>query len=433
MKQVLIFTNFKDYLKSFSPLILAGQQIKMLHRAGYKPKVIATEGFAPPKGSPYNLAEIRYIPDVPRDAEDSKNDPKFQEDVENLKKVISKHLKDIDVVITHDLLFLPDYTKYNIACRSIAKESKIKWLHWIHSATSPNILINERKIYADVYTEVMGQPFPNSIIVYPNSYDTPRVAKSFGFDEENVKSVPHWLDYEEYMKFEPETIELIEKHNLLDAEVICVYPLRMDRGKQPHINMEIMAEVKRAGASVRMIFMDFQSTGGDKVTYRDEIKAKAATLGLNDQDLVFTSDTEKLNLECPQKMVSDMLQLSNIFILPSKSETYSLVAQEALSKGNFLILNHDFPAMRSIYGEDKSIYYKFSSGVDIMRNIAESGEGETTTKHNPTETAFYAEIAKRLLYEIRNNRVLQGKTWVRKERNLIKVFKTHIEPLIYKE
>ena len=430
MKKVAIFTNFKDYLRSFSPLILSAQQVKALVRHGYKPVLIATEGFAPPAGSSFNMAEIRYIPDVPRDSDDSIKDPKFQADVDMLVGEIEECLKDIDVVITHDLLYLPDYTKYNIACRTVAeKNKKLRWLHWMHSATPPDKLIGERTKFGDIYSDVMGKKFPNSLIVYPNTYDIPRVAKSIGFSEDEVRHVPHWLDFESFNQFHPMTQKLIDKYQILEAEVVCVYPLRLDRGKQPHITMEIMAAIKRSGTTVRMIFMDFQSTGGDKVDYREEIKQSGIELGLNDYDLIFTSEFDSsLQTDCPRQMVSDLFGLSNVFILPSRSETYSLIAQEAMSKGNLIILNHDFPAMRSIYG-DVPLYDKFSSDVDILALVAES-TGKTDTNYKPSATQHYHDLGQRILYEIRNNRILQGKTWVRTERNMDKVFKVYIDPLI---
>jgi hypothetical protein len=43
------------------------------------------------------------------------------------------------------------------------------------------------------------------------------------------------------------------------------------------------AALKRQGRSVRAICLDFHSTGGDKVTYRNWLKGLAIDLGLNEQ------------------------------------------------------------------------------------------------------------------------------------------------------
>ncbi len=422
--RVAIFSNYNGYLKAYSPLMIAEMQLKMLVNNGYKPVFIASDGFHPPKGTVYDAVEIRKIPEVPVHNEVTQ-DATFQQDIDLLAKRIKEVLKDIDVVLTHDLIYLPDYLKHNIACRKVALElPKLRWLHMIHSASSPTILIQERTFYENEYTQLLQEKFPNSMIIFPNSYDIPRVARHHGFEEDEIKVCPHALEYSAFNKFEPITNRLISKYNLLVKDVICVYPCRLDRGKQPHINIEIMAEIKKLGLSVAMIFADFHSTGGDKVTYRDEMKKLAKEKGLTDEEVIWISEFEpETELEVDKKVISDLFELSNVFILPSRSETYSLVAQEALAKGNFLILNQDFAPFRSIYG-DHAIYKSFSSNIGM-----DGLDGEINTTYGDRE-AYMRDIAHYINYVLKNDRVIAGKTYIRKKRNMQVVFKSYLEPLI---
>jgi glycosyltransferase involved in cell wall biosynthesis len=431
MKSVAIFTNFSDYLASFSPLMIVEGQIKMFTEFGYKVRAIVSDGFIPPADSPFHMSEMVYIPNITNRSEDSRDDPGFDSDIDAVKEYLIDYLKDIDVCITHDMLFLPDYTKYNIAARAAADElPKLRWLHWIHSCTSIGTLQKERSILGNKYAEYAGRTFPNSCLVYPNSYDAPRIAKNLGFQENQVKVVPHPYDPTEFNKFESITKRLIDEKGLYEADVIMVYPLRMDRGKQPHVLVEVAAEIKRLGFSVRTIFVDFHSTGGDKVSYREEIKETATKLGLGGNDVTFTSEFDPtLEYEAPHGLVSDLLELSNVFLLPSRSETYSLVAQEAMAKGNLVILNQDFPPLLSVY-QDYALYYKFSSNYDITAGRADA-TGETNTQYHPSSRSYYADMARRIIFEIEDNRVLAGQRYIRQTRNPKVVFREHLEPLLY--
>lgn len=422
-KRVAILTNFNSYLKSYSPLIIVSEQIKMLTTAGYEPVVIVTESFDAPEGSVFNSVELKRIPDVAV-SNDAKQDISFETDIQFLENSLLDILKDVDVVITHDLIFLPDYVKHRIACLNLTKKlPDLRWLHWVHSATSPESLINERKNFEDKYREMLGQKFPNSFLVYPNAYDIPRVAKNFGYEEDQVVVVPHSTDFTGYNKFEPITTRLVEENNLLDADVIMVYPIRMDRGKQPHINLEIINACNKIGLDSRLIIVDFHSTGDDKVVYREEIKKMAEDLNIVDK-LIFTSEfDESLRCESPRGMVSDLFTLSNVFCSPSMSETYSLIAQEAMMKGNFCILNHDFAPMRSIYG-DMAIYKQFSANIDFS---GMNGSIETTFSNRE---GYFHDIACYIKYVLENNKVVKGRTWVRKERNPNAIFRNYIEPLL---
>ena len=120
------------------------------------------------------------------------------------------------------------------------------------------------------------------------------------------------------------------------------------------------------------------------------------------------------------------MEISNVFLQPSRSETFSLVAQEAMITGNFCILNFDFPPMRCIYGSNP-LYRKFSSTIDVMSGM----DGETTTKYHPNEDVYFAEIAGRIIYELNNERAIAQRTLVRKTMNLKATFKKYLEPLLY--
>jgi hypothetical protein len=425
-KKVAILTNFNSYLKSYSPLIIVSEQIKMLLSAGYEPVIIVTESFDPPRDSVFNKVKLEYIPNVSVSNEASQ-DISFETDINFLSESLESIFKtnEIDVVLTHDLIFLPDYVKHRIACLNIVEKfPKMRWLHWVHSATNPGDLINERKNFEDKYREMLGQKFPNSYLVFPNAYDIPRVARNFGYEESEVKEIPHSTDPVEFHKLCPIVERLCKETELLQADVIMVYPLRMDRGKQPHVNLEIINACNNNELDARLIFVDFHSTGDDKVVYREEIQRKAKLMGIEDKVIFMSQFDPELYTESPREVVIDLMTLSNIFCLPSMSETYSLVAQEAMAKGNFCILNHDFAPMRQIYG-DKAIYKQFSGKIGM-----DGLNGEITTTYSNAD-GYYHDISCYIKYMLNNDMVLKGKTWVRKERNPDAVFRKYLEPLIH--
>ena len=425
-KRVGILTNFNDYLKSYSPLIIVAEQINMLTNAGYEPVVIVTESFNPPKDSVFSQCHLEYIPNVSV-SNDAKQDMSFELDINFLKEQLKRIIEEnkIEVMITHDLIFLPDYVKHRLTCMGMVKDfPKLRWLHWVHSATNPETLINERKNFEDKYREMLKQKFPNSYLVYPNAYDVPRVALNFGYEVNEIKVIPHSTNYIEFNHPHPIVERLIKEKNLLPADVIMIYPLRMDRGKQPHVNVEIVNACNKIGLDARLIFVNFHSTGDDKVVYKEEIQRKAEQYGISDKVIFMNEFDMSLFTESPREVVSDLLELSNVFCLPSMSETYSLVVQEAMLKGNFCILNHDFAPMRTIYG-DKAIYRQFSS------NIAFDGlNGEIKTEYSDAD-GYYHDIACYIHYMLDNDMVLKAKTWARRDRNPDAVFRNYLEPLLY--
>ena len=216
----------------------------MLLLNGYEPTVIVHESFTPEGVYAHKGVKIEKIPNVPCHNEVRK-DETFDEDVEKIASRLREILKDKDVVLTHDIIYQNACLKHNFASRKIAKElPNVKWLHWIHSATSPSLLNMLRPIFSDEYLKLVQTPFPNAKYIYPNSYAVPSVAKNFGVSEEDVRVVNHPTDICEFFGIEPEVEKIIYDKDILSADAIATYPIRLDRGKQVEYVIKTMAMLK---------------------------------------------------------------------------------------------------------------------------------------------------------------------------------------------
>jgi len=430
MRKVCIATNFNSADPAYSLNRVVQDQIKMLRLGSFRPVVIVSESFEPIEE--YKNAEVRKIPIVPCHNE-VKKDPTFDEDVKKLTEAFEKHLKDIDVVLTHDFVYQPSALKHNIACRKVAKKyENIRWLHWIHSATPPYTLANLRPFFKDEYINLVKEPFPNSFYIAFNDLMKETIPENFGVHISNVKVVPHPIDVPRFFGFDEILEKLVREKKVLFADAICTYPVRLDRGKQVEYVIKTMAKLKDFDMEVRVIIVDFHSTGGDKVVYRDELKRLAADWGLTPMEITFTSEfDEKWRVRVPWETVAKLQMISNVYVHPSVSETYSLTTQEAGVAGAVLVLNQDFPPMRNIYGPN-AIYRKFSSNWDVLAdNRFAYKEGTRTETRYASEEAYHLETAGMIAYHLRNDFVSAMQIKLRKERNLEAVFNRYLKPLLF--
>lgn len=442
MKKVSILTSFADLQKAYSLNIVVQTQIKMLLMNGYEPTVIVHETFKPEGIYAHKGVTIKYIPNVPCHNEIRK-DETFDQDVTNLENKLFEILKDQDVVLTHDIIYQNACLKHNMASRRVAKRlPNLKWLHWVHSATSPQLLSMLRPIFSEEYVKLVQTPFPNSKIIYPNSYAVPSVAKNFGVTTEDVKVVPHATDIAGFFGMSKEVEQVIFENEIFEADAICTYPIRLDRGKQVEYVIKTMAQLKNYGLSIRVIIIDFHSTGGDKLTYRDTLKQLAVDEGLASNEVIFLSEQNKAwQHEVDSRVVANFQCISNVFIMPSVSETYSLIAQEAGLCKQVVVLNYDFPPFRSIYGEN-AIYRKYSSRYDILADPSEAltERSETSTQYGSSnlppearksaEAQYHRETAGQIAARLQHPEIALA-TKLRKERNLQTVFKKRLEILFY--
>jgi hypothetical protein len=429
MKRVAILTTFGSFSEAYSLNRVVMNQIRMLVDHGYKPVVIVGQHFQPVKDYTDPNVEIRHIPDVPVFNE-VKMDATFDQDVTALEREMTKALEGIDVVLTHDIVYQPAAVKHLVASKRIAKRRpELRWLHWIHSATSPYTLQELRPLFVDEYANIIREKFPNSFYIFFNHYSIHRIAKNFNVEDSDVKIVHHPTDIKMFYKLEDTTWDIVKKYKMLEADVIGTYAIRLDRGKQVERYIKTIAAFKRLGKSVRMIIGDFHSNGGDKVTYRQELKETAKKWGLGEGEVIWLSEQKSdWEVEVPYEVIADFFHLSNVFVMPSVSESYSLITQEAGLSGVSMVLNADFPPFREIFGTAPHCgdYSKFSSNINILTGL----DGDTKSEPN-NEPDFYLNLAKIMNYDLENDRSLKLKTFLRKERNLDNVFERELEPLIH--
>ncbi len=420
-KRVAIFTTFRSADSAYSLNRVVQDQIKMLLYGGIKPLILVHEGFTPKEAYALEGVELFYLPDVPASNEGQLPED-WKEHKDKLRDALLEALVDVDVVIGHDIISQPAALIHNMSAREVAKSyPQIRWLHWVHSAFSSNIPTNIQEASA-----IGREKFPNSFIVFPNSYDIPRVAKNFNVEEPDVKWCPHPTDIEEFFGMHEVSRRFIKEKKLLEPEVLLIYPCRLDRGKQPHFLVELIGALKKSRVSAKVVIMDFHSTGGDKVVYRDEMKVQAKELDIENDVIFFSEFDKKFEYEAPQQVVKDLMMISNIFMLPSRSETYSLITQEAILCGNFIILNHDFQPFRSIFGNLPK-YFQFSSNIGIN-----GFDGATDVKYENIQQ-YFGDIAKYIMYMVRFDKILTLKTMFRRERNLYSVYDEFLKPLLYSE
>ncbi|HYN82266.1 MAG TPA: hypothetical protein VES88_12240 [Gemmatimonadaceae bacterium] len=422
---VAVITTFVELFEAFSLCNVVSTQLQMLRHNGHHVTFVAGDGFMSQGAYAHPAIEQIRLPvlHVTHESDLADRPAAFRSDVDFVKGRLRPAIERCDVAITHDILYLLQHLAYNIACRELALEfPNVRWLHWIHSAAEAHVDFPRGDPRRARFT-----PFPFGTIVYPNRTDAFRVAQQFGLPEDAVAVVPHAIDIAECYGFHPLTRAMVEHFGLERPDVLSVYPTRLDRGKQAERAVRLFAEIKRAGASVALVIANFHSTGERFVRYREEISAEAARLGLTPNEVVFTSNLPPLPgmpgpamtrtaIELPHQVVQDLFRLTNVYVHPSASETYSLVCQEAAIAGNLLVLNEDFPAMRELYG-DAALYAHFCSS-------------QMLTVYAPNEAAYFSEVARDILAQFELNPTLAQRTRIRQTRNLRAVYDEHFGPVL---
>lgn len=408
-----IFSTLYNFDPAYSLVSVIKDQLVTHVKNGYEPVLFVLESFRDDDMIPEGVEIRKVVPQIILEPYAGLNYPEnWQEDVDKVVAALKAHADDIEIMITHDIIFIDTYIPYNIALRQA--ELSCKYLHWVHSAPSPRPNL-ENNIHANRYTLP-----PNSKIVYLNHDKVVAVAEMFATWPRNVKVVPNSRDPRTFWSLHPLVREMIDKYDLFSADIISVYPVsttRMMDGKQLGVIIKIHAALRRLGYTTRLIVPNAHANAPAE----KELVEKLST-----QNVIFTSNQTIHGLKgTPYEMgvssniVADLFRLSNVFIFPSVSENCSLILLEAMLSGNLLVLNKDCSGFQE-FGGNNALYFK-------MGNLDMGTRNEEEALRNGQ---YIEDIARIIQSEFENNAPLQAKRRTLKEFNYDAIFEK-IESLYY--
>ncbi len=406
-----ILTPFQEWKDEYSLKTVVESQLISLVKHGYKPVLYVLDSFVGEVPEGVELKKIVPTIQLPDYSDHHDVGEDFWEKVDTIYQALKEHL-DVDIVIEHDMIFQGWFLPHCVAIHKLAEESDIKWFHWIHSF--PNVVRDVPHPHSLRYTLPK-----NSKLVYLNNHDVVRAAEAYQAMPKDVRVVHNALDPRQSYSFHPLVSSLIEKYDLLSADVVQTYPFSSTRMGAKGVNtiIEIFGAMKRNGKSVRLLLCNAHANAKNEKDAIARTSSFAAQHGLNASEVIFTS-LEDVNYESgvPRDVVSQLFLLSNVFIFPSTSENCSLILLEAMLAGNVLVLNDDVPSMRE-FGKGNALYFGFSS-IHTDRNYAD-------------RESYMNEVALHIISELSINRPLKAQRDVLKNFNYDKIFKEQIEPLFY--
>lgn len=424
MAKIAILTNFMDFNPGYSLTGIVQDQVLMLLRHGHQVNLFVNSKYNKSSGDPVSEEEIVKLGGDPKNYQMVEKIP-FQnltdynsianispEDktiINNTKVVLIEELKDTDFVFTHDFVFTGWFLIYGQGCRlaSPALENVRGWFHWVHSVPSANRDWWRIKQYG-----------PNHKIVFPNYTDRIQVAEQYQGVADDVRVIPHIKDIRTWFDFHPDTCRFIDKYpKILSADIVQLLPASVDRLESKRVKevCKIIAGIKAQGRSVCLIIADQWATGRQQKEDVDKYRMQAVRDGLVDQDeLVFTSDFEspKFDVGIHQKMIRDLFLCSNLFVFPTREESFGLVVPEAALSGCFLVLNRSLQMQREVSGNE-ALFFDF---------------GSCHTEHTVSSEKYWNDIGFIVAGRMKENEAIKTATFARQTYNMDSLYNKHYMP-----
>lgn len=425
--KVAIVTMFTGLATTYSLVNVVAEQLAMLLKAGIDVKLIVSETCrASEKFGVFSDERIIWekIPCMLNGSQVTLYDyalptqslhSTFDEEADFYAGIFTEKLADVDVCILQDILYQGWHYLYNIAIRRAQKSLRnVRFIAFTHSFPVSRPLA--------VPEEMNGRytPMPNTVFVYPTQAGIPALAKQYAVPEGLCRVVYNSIPLAGSLSTAVQ--KLHDEVDLISPDILVVYPGRLTTGKKFDKVAALAGSLQTvAEKTVKVVFCDFPCADTPAEPYKAAIKAVGEQYGLSPGNLIFTS-------ECgypdgfPRQGVLDLFVLSTLFICPSFSEAFPLTALEAASRGNFLVLNQDVPALEEI-GKALNAYF--------MQWDARNFGYNTTQTYAPSEKAYYQKHAMDIVRLMREDRAILAKTTVRSRFSAEWIWKNQLEPLLF--
>lgn len=424
--KVAVLTMFNGLSSTYSLVNVVAEHLKMLLDAGIDTKVLVSQDCpdSDRKGifaderlewvKITNRLNDRQIHWGDYSGPDGKVHETFFEEAEVIDSDLEKNLSDVDVCMMHDIHYQGWHLVHNVAVRKVQEKlPHLKFIAITHSAPVNPPPVTKYP-FSCRYT-----PMPNTIYVYPTYSGISALARQYKVPEGKCRVIYNSLDLISEMGSDVQEVNCAV--DLLSPDILIVYPGRLTTGKKFEKVAAMAGAIKKqTELVVKVVFCDFKSMDIDPLLYKALIKKQGCLYGLNESDMVFTSDLGYSD-GFPRHGVFELFTLSNLFICPSYSESFGLTVLEAASRGNFLVLNEAVPALAEI-GKTLGAYF--------MRWDARNFGFDTRETYRPSEMAYYEEHASRIVELMRDNPVVHAKTITRKKFSPQWIWYNQMQPLL---
>lgn len=329
-------------------------------------------------------------------------------DYDNLELTFSEVESKVDILISHDIFYIHDdkeFTKLGKAINSYWEKRLIVFYHsspvtkdlpfYPKQDKTIFVALSSDKI---ISTSRMWKCPTTQVVVVHNAIDACRLI----------------LDND------PTLVQVYEQYKLFSKDLIITQSSRNNLAKQPNIVLNIVKQIKElSNLEPFFIFIDSYINSSEAIENKQLLINTSNQLGLiYGVDWGMTSPFNKNHLSLEQAF--KLQQLSDVSILPSIAESFSLATLEGCLSKNLIITNKDLDYNFDLFNpigtfeSPSGIHYSFGS----------------TNKKVVKDTSYYQTLAKLILDNLSASKQYNSFSKVRKYLSPEHIYTTQLEYLL---
>jgi len=269
----------------------------------------------------------------------------LEEYYQRVKESLTECFLGVEVCLIHDVFFIEGFMHLNYAIRRL--NPSVKFIVWSHSLTGQQ------------YTGLNYQPYPNAVYVALTPYMVKGISERYSVPEEEVIVLPHFTKPPK----NPMVRCLYDNYDLNKYDLVCVYPTRIAEFKGIHKIVFLLSLIEKTFKwKTLLIVPNSYATTIQQLVLMDNCKDIETSIKGYSNMIFMSQVSEQFKITTDHETVRSLLDISNLFIMPSTSESFSLIVLEAIQAKIPLILNSDVPTFQ-FFKEYEPLYLPFNTQI----------------------------------------------------------------------
>ena len=244
-----------------------------------------------------------------------------------LRKILEKELATLDVLIAHNIASLNKNLPLTAALYDIAlTDQHVKIILWNHDLAW-TMARYQSELYEKYPWQLLKTAWPNCQQVVISSHRRDDLASLTNLDRKSIQVIPNGIDLNLFHKLEPQTQELLDKFDLLDADPLFLLPVRITPRKNIELAVRIIAELKKELPNVMLLVTGPEGPHNPANTnYKNDLHRLILEMDLVRQVIMLADHTTEFT---PYPVIADLYRLADALLIPSRDEGFGIPIIEA--------------------------------------------------------------------------------------------------------
>jgi glycosyltransferase involved in cell wall biosynthesis len=296
------------------------------------------------------LADSRHaqILSVKQELDSGVVSPKFHELAKTIELQLTALLADTQILIAHNVCSLNKNLPLTAALFNLSKHKNmprfILWHHDLAWTTSRY----QGELHEGHPWSLLKTAWPNAKQVTISEMRQEELSELMQIDQSQIEVIPNGVDMGKFLKLEAQTLEYVNKLDLLQASPLFLLPVRITPRKNIELAMQILDCLHLDFPAARILVTGpLGPHNPANIHYFENLLALRKKLKLQDHVHFLAEIT---NDYIPDEVVSDFYQLTDALLFPSLEEGFGIPILEAGIAGRPVFCS-DIEPLQKLGGE----------------------------------------------------------------------------------